>query len=155
MSVVDDEFEYGSGKDAVVLTARIPIWMCDTCEENFTDWRAEEARHNAVCDHLGRLRPSEIQSIRRSYDVSQDDFAKITGIGVASIKRWEAGSLIQGESFDRYLRLLKNDENFMRLKRREQSRFEERRPRFRTILPPDSYARSEAFQLRPRAQVAA
>ena len=60
----------------------------------------------AVCQHLGVLSPNEIRSIRQSCRMSRSRFAQLTGLGEASLNRWENGLNIQSLAYDRYLRLL-------------------------------------------------
>jgi putative zinc finger/helix-turn-helix YgiT family protein len=102
-------FKYGQGEDAVELSARVPVLICDACEERYTDGRAEDARHEAVCAYLGRLTPSQIKTHRARLHLTQERLAEISGHGIASIKRWELGTQIQNASADRLLRLLFTD----------------------------------------------
>ena len=76
-------------------------------------------RHEAVCRHLGVLTPKEIIAIRKSYGMSRAVFARLTGIGEASLARWENGLLIQSPAYDRFLFLLTFPENLERLKSRK------------------------------------
>ena len=46
----EDIFQYG---EVVKLTAHIPVHTCVSCSFQFTDYNAEELRHEAVCQHLG------------------------------------------------------------------------------------------------------
>src|SRR5205807_353946 len=43
---------------------------------------------------------------RERFGPDQRDFAGLTGIGVATLSRWERGRLLQTRAMDRYLRLL-------------------------------------------------
>ena len=52
------------------------------------------------------LTPWEIREIRKKHDLSRAAFAELTGLGAASLGRWETGALIQSLANDRYLRLL-------------------------------------------------
>jgi hypothetical protein len=45
--------------------------------------------------------------------MSQAEFAKVTGFGIASVKRWETGALVQNQSADRLLRLIRDDAGIM------------------------------------------
>ena len=45
--------------------------------------------------------------------MSQAEFAKVTGFGLASVKRWETGAIVQNQSADRLLRLLQADGSLM------------------------------------------
>ena len=100
-------FTYGSGNGAVDLTVEIPIWTCGSCGFEFLDHEAETLKHEAVCAHLGVLSPQAIRDIRRMHDnMSRAAFSKMTGLGQATLNRWENGILIQNRANDRYLRLL-------------------------------------------------
>ena len=44
----NDEFTYGRGDEAKVLTAEVTVWRCRTCGFSFTDGTAEDARDEAV-----------------------------------------------------------------------------------------------------------
>jgi putative zinc finger/helix-turn-helix YgiT family protein len=150
MSFEHQTFNYGTGDHLVKLSARVPVWTCEQCGDQFTDHTAEELRHAAVCKHLGRLAPREIIDLRNSYGLAQSEWAAITGFGVASVKRWETGTLIQGASSDKLMRLLKDRRNFDALNRIEG---EHKQPKaqvskFRTLLPTDAPIHALSFALR-------
>jgi DNA-binding transcriptional regulator YiaG len=99
-------FDYGSGESAVELSVEVPVHRCDGCDFEFTDEIAERLRHEAVCDHLGVLSPAQIRRIRERHGMTRAQFARVTGLGEASLNRWENGLNIQTHANDRYLRLL-------------------------------------------------
>ena len=101
-------FEYGSGESAVELAVNVPVRSCASCELEFLDEPAERLKHDAVCEHLGVLSPAEIRQIREDHGMSRVSFAQVTGLGEASLNRWENGLNIQTHANDRYLRLLKH-----------------------------------------------
>jgi putative zinc finger/helix-turn-helix YgiT family protein len=115
----EDKFQYGEGIRAVELLATIPVHTCESCEYQFSDCDAEEARHEAVCRHLGRMPPSKIRDLRKAHNLSREEFASITGIGTASLARWESGQLIQGAAHDNFLYLLLNKESLIQLRARD------------------------------------
>jgi len=47
-----------------------------------------------------------IKELRTKTYRTREAFAAATGIGIASLARWESGALIQSPAYDRYLRLL-------------------------------------------------
>jgi putative zinc finger/helix-turn-helix YgiT family protein len=155
-TIEDEVFTYGAKGNAVTLSAKVPLWRCSACGNAFTDGEAEEVRHEAVCRHFGLLTPNEIAATRSRYGLTQAEFAKLTGFGEASIKRWEVGLIIQNTSSDRFIRLIGDPLVFDRLcalsveplettpKRQPQSRF-------RTILPEESHREADCFTLRKRA----
>lgn len=101
-----DVFTYGSGKSAARISVEIPVRHCQSCEFEFLDEKAESLRHEAVCRHLGVLSPMEVRDIRSKYGMSRAKFAQATGLGEATLNRWENGVLVQNLANDRYLRLL-------------------------------------------------
>jgi putative zinc finger/helix-turn-helix YgiT family protein len=141
-------FPYGEGEDQTILQARVPIWTCQACGEQYTEAAAEETRHDAICKHLGRLTPSEVRNIREVHGKSQQEWAKLTGFGPASVKRWETGNQIQNEAADRYLRLLSDPVVYGKVALLERGGPEDRDYRFQTKLPNATYERAHAFQLR-------
>jgi putative zinc finger/helix-turn-helix YgiT family protein len=147
-SYQNEHFLYGSSEDIASLTARVPVRSCLECGQSFTDEEAEAYRHEAVCTHLGRLTPSNIRAIRESNGLTQEQFAEISGFGVASIKRWECANQIQNLSADRYLRLLRIPQNFQFV-RMIGSNHEHREASFRTTLSDRSIQDSKLFRLRP------
>ena len=151
-------FEYGSAETAVTLQVRVPVHRCGTCEFEYLDDAAERLRHGAVCDHLGVLAPDEIRRIREDHDMSRAAFARVTGLGEASLNRWENGLSIQSHANDRYLRLLARSQNMRALQDLLAGRLTETREtgtgagRFRVIeVTAKIRVAQEAFRLRPAA----
>lgn len=99
-------FQYGSGASALDLTVRLPVRRCGYCDFDYLDDEGERIKHEAICRHLGVLTPTEIRRIRNRHGLSRMAFAKVTGIGEASLGRWENGINVQTPANDRYLRLL-------------------------------------------------
>jgi putative zinc finger/helix-turn-helix YgiT family protein len=150
MSYEDQKFNYGAEEALVELSARVPVWTCDSCGDQYTDDKGEEIRHEAVCHYLDRLTPCDIKRLRELHRFTQAEFAELTGFGVASIKRWESGSLIQGLAQDRFMRLLR-DRNVMLALQELANRQTEavgNAPRFRTKLSDATSAHARAFELR-------
>ena len=106
----DHTFSYGSGGSEVELTVSVPVRRCDACEFEYLDESAERLKHDAICDHLGVLSPIEIRLIREGHGMTRARFAQVTGLGEASLNRWENGLTIQTHANDRYLRLLARPE---------------------------------------------
>ena len=92
----------------------VPVRRCEDCDFEYLDDEAEQLKHEAVCRHLGVLSPDEIRHIRKGFGMTQAVFAQVTGIGVASLIRWENGLTIQTHAYDRYLRLLAAHPNNIR-----------------------------------------
>lgn len=144
------QFTYGDGPEKVVLTAEVPVWSCVACEEEFTGEEAETARHFAVCEHLGVLTPYEIKQIREVNTLTQEEFASLSDIGIASIKRWESGASIQSRSFDKFLRLLRFPENVRRLRQDKNTNVVEiGEPKFQTEITENARKQAQIFELYP------
>src|SRR6266540_2967640 len=90
-----DMFRYGTGDAAVDLNALVPVHRCTSCGFEYTDAAAEEARHEAVCRHLGILNPRQVIGIRKFYGLTRAEFAAVTRFGEASLARWETGAITQ------------------------------------------------------------
>ncbi|MYB34704.1 MAG: helix-turn-helix domain-containing protein [Gammaproteobacteria bacterium] len=105
-------FDYGTpGSLVTELSVVAPVHRCSNCGFEYLDDEAERIKHNAVCRHLGVLTPEEIIGIRNEMGMTRSQFAELTGIGSASLSRWETGHNIQTHAYDRYLRLLKYSAN--------------------------------------------
>ena len=115
--VIDPASRFGAGASAVELNVTLPVRVCRSCGFEFLDHEAETLQHDAVCAHLGVLTPKEIRGIRRMHGMSRAEFSRVTGLGEATLNRWENAILIQNAANDRYLRLLARHENVRRLKR--------------------------------------
>jgi DNA-binding transcriptional regulator YiaG len=103
-SLETGQFSYGAGADGVVLSATVPVTRCAECDEAFTGEEGEILRHEAVCEHLGRLTPAQIATIRGERTI--DEFAAIGGFDVDTVARWERGNRIQDGESDLVLRKL-------------------------------------------------
>jgi putative zinc finger/helix-turn-helix YgiT family protein len=143
-----ESFPYGVGKDQVMLNAMVPVIHCDSCGGQFTNGAAEEIRHAEVCRHLGRLTPLQIKKIREQHGLSQQDWSKKTKLGIASVKRWESGNLIQSEAMDCYLRLLENPLTLARVASMNSMPIKSDNVRFQTELPPGASEAALSFELR-------
>ena len=106
--MTDDEFDYRRGGKVITLTASVPVIECSACDETYFGEGAEKLKHKAVCNYLGRLEPGEIVQLRQRLDISQARLAAKTGIGIASIKRWETGLVVQNAASDLQLRNLES-----------------------------------------------
>jgi len=141
---VRQTFTYGERSDATELTVSVPRRECNNCGFQYFDDEAERIRHRAVCAHLGVLPPDEIVAIRTQYGMSQAAFAKLTGLGEASLSRWENGTIVQGYANDRYLRLLQLAHNVAFLEKLARGDLQRK-----TVGVPDSSIKFRALQLSP------
>jgi len=105
------KFPYFSSNDSVELSTKVPVRKCEDCGFRYLDKAAEKLCHDKICEYLGVMKPSQIKALRDYYGLSQAEFSKITGIGEATLSRWERGIVIQNEAYDKYLYLLGFKEN--------------------------------------------
>jgi HTH-type transcriptional regulator/antitoxin MqsA len=107
---ITDHFEYrDDGEEPrMIEVPNVPIEVCPNCGERYFGPAAARAQHAAVCRTLGLLTPEEIQAIRERFGPTQAEFARVTGIGEATISRWERGRMLPNRAMDRYLRLLRD-----------------------------------------------
>jgi putative zinc finger/helix-turn-helix YgiT family protein len=106
--VITDRFEYEvDGKTQTVVAENVPVRECDNaeCQERLSGPEAGRIRHEAICRTFRLLTPREIQAGRERLEMSQERLADSTGIGVATIGRWERGRLLQNRAMDNFLRV--------------------------------------------------
>lgn len=145
----DHTFTYGADESAIELTAHVPVEVCGECGAASLGHEAETLLHEAVCAHHGVLTPREVRSIRKRHAPSRAAFCEFSGLGEATLHRWENGILIQNPANDRYLRLLDSTDNILLLRQLANASERPWQSRFRA-LPEVAAVRSEqvAFQLR-------
>jgi putative zinc finger/helix-turn-helix YgiT family protein len=106
------------GKWRPVTVTKMPVEVCTQCGEQFSGPEAAKLHHEAICRAFGFLTPAEICTLRQEVlGLTQEEFAQLTGIGLATISRWERGRLVQNRAMDTYLRLLKANPANIRLLR--------------------------------------
>ena len=114
-TMTSHEFDYGSGDSPAKLLAMVPVRWCESCGFEYLDDVAEQLKHKAVCDHLGVLAPDQVRKIREDLGMTRAAFADTTGLGEASLNRWENGLSVQTHANDCFLRLLAHPETMRRL----------------------------------------
>lgn len=151
----EHKFKYGSGEKVVELECVLPVRVCAECGAEFVDDEGERVRNDIVCRHLGVLTPDEIHAIRER-EGTRASFADLTGIGEASLSRWESGASPQTKAFDNYLFLLRFQDNIERLKSRGHDFKKHNGPqiegRFRSVqITEQRLLQKRRFVLRPAA----
>ncbi len=109
------EFDYGGREKPFRVKATFPFITCRECGFSCVDGEDETLQHEAACRHLGVMTPTEIRTLRERLGLTQEALADLTGHGVASIRRWEGGLVIQNEASDRLLYLMTFPDNIERL----------------------------------------
>ncbi|MEZ5401217.1 MAG: type II toxin-antitoxin system MqsA family antitoxin [Bryobacteraceae bacterium] len=154
---IEHPFHYGVGDDAVTLSCILPLRICNACGDRFIDAVGESVRHDAVCRHLGIMTPREIQELRLRFGLTQSAMSELTGIGVASLSRWECGASQQSMALNNYMFLIGFQDNLDRLRERSARQendadLESLQRRFRTVeITRGRLSRSKGFSLRPAA----
>jgi putative zinc finger/helix-turn-helix YgiT family protein len=101
-----------------LISVSAKYYRCRTCGDEFEDpgsnddpldkaYREYRSRH-------GMLQPEDIRSLRKKYGLTQHEFAKLLGWGLATLSRYENGAL-QDEAHDKTLRLALEPKNLMLL----------------------------------------
>ena len=84
---------------------------CTTCGESYLSLdAAEHLQAEAVRQARaakGLLGPQEIRDIRHSLGLSQAAFERLLGVGAKTVVRWEKGTVFQGATADRLMRLIR------------------------------------------------
>ena len=108
-----------SGKENIEVRGerfevKVRYYKCPACGEEFerlTDpidpldqaYRLYRKKHNM-------MQPGEIRALRKKYNLTQKELARILGWGDVTLSRYENGAL-QDESHDNLLHLCKNPDN--------------------------------------------
>ena len=117
---ITDAFEYEvDGETTSVVAENVPVLVCDNlaCGEKLSGPEAVRIRHEAICHAFRLLAPEAIQTLRERVGPTQEEFARLTGIGTATLSRWERGRLLQNRAMDNYLRLVDRSEENTRFLR--------------------------------------
>ena len=111
--LIDDTFEYGTGDETIIVTARqVPVQACAKCGETYSGPEAARVEHEAICQALGLMTPSEIKALRDQFGWSQKDLAALTDLGIATISRSERGRHVQDRSTNMILQALRDCPGF-------------------------------------------
>jgi len=158
-------FRNGLGDAAIDISVEVPMKYCVECDLSFLEAEGQELAHEALCRSLGVLSPRQIRDIRAKFRMSREEFAKTTGLGEATIGRWERGEGIQSHANDLHLRILKDPKgsaclfnilDTLHLERSSSTHTSVPVSRFR-VLDVNSKVESEqrSFEFCPDVQVAA
>jgi HTH-type transcriptional regulator/antitoxin MqsA len=86
---------------------------CGACgEESFGAGQVDAIQSAAVAlarAERGLLTPDEIRSLRRDLHLTQSRLEEFLGVGPKTVTRWEKGTVFQGRSADRLMRLVWRD----------------------------------------------
>lgn len=93
----------------VEVTITANLLQCDTCAGQFNSSELDQdiaaMALDAYRDKVGLLKPDQIRTFRATFDLTQQELARILGWGLATLSRYENGA-IQDEAHDRALRMV-------------------------------------------------
>jgi putative zinc finger/helix-turn-helix YgiT family protein len=115
----DHRFTY-EGRSYSVRISQLPVIRCNNCEAVSFDQQALQIIDDAECHRLHLLRPAEIVERREQIALTQRQLAKLLGVGLATLVRWEKGHFRQSRSLDNLLRLVLFHEDCRRILSKEQ-----------------------------------
>lgn len=100
------------------ITLEVDSCVCINCGEVAFSPDIDEASlkqfYREYRKRSGLLQPEEIREIRRMYDLSQEAFARVLGLGAKTIARYENGSL-QDEAQNNLIFLMQDRRNMKKL----------------------------------------
>ena len=100
----------------IEVTISAKLVQCDTCARQFNspelDQDVAAMALDAYRDKVGLLKPDRIREFRATFDLTQQELAKILGWGPATLSRYENGA-IQDEAHDRALRMIMRPETLL------------------------------------------
>jgi putative zinc finger/helix-turn-helix YgiT family protein len=108
VGVFETPYTDRKGVERVLKVPNIRRLYCRSCNEEIFDdavtKQIEEARRNA----MGLLSAAQIREIRTQLGKTQKEMSRLLGVGEKTYCRWESGSFLQSQSFDNYLRLVRD-----------------------------------------------
>ncbi len=94
------------GKSNPLLVPNTTWLECEVCSERIIEDAAMVSIENERLKALRLLSPVDLRDFRTRLGKTQKAMSDLLGIGKKTYCRWESGSYVQSEAFDRYLRLL-------------------------------------------------
>ena len=101
-----------------MIPAEFEYRHCLECEEKFEipdpNYDPLDKAYRVYRDMKGMVQPEEIKSFRQKMGLTQKEYSKILRIGIATLNRYENGSL-QSQSHDQIIRLSMEPVNLLKL----------------------------------------
>lgn len=105
--VIQEVFEYKGKKKTV---SNYCVYECNKCKEVLVDSKTIRSKEKILTDIRreidGLLTSSEIVQIRKNLGKTQQEMAKIFGVGEKNFARYENGQVTQSKPMDNLLRVL-------------------------------------------------
>ena len=117
--VRDHETFFREGTHNIKLVVKdLRVKRCTECKEEFMPKEALERVQAEKHKRRGLLTMEQLKEIRLRLGYTQVEMAELLGVGKKTYLRWEKGLYLQNTSMDRYIRLIaENPENIKILKR--------------------------------------
>lgn len=101
-----------------IVIKDLAIKRCTSCKEEFMPKEALERVQSEKHKRRGLLTMGQLKELRTKLGYTQVEMADLLGVGKKTYLRWEKGLYLQNKSMDRYIRLIaENPENIKILKR--------------------------------------
>ena len=101
-----------------IIPVEVEYYRCKACGEEVMELRTEDdplvEAYREYRRRTGMMQPNEIREFRQIWDLTQKEFSELLGIGVASLSRYENGSL-QELAHDQILKFGMDIANLLKL----------------------------------------
>jgi len=101
-----------------VIPINLKYYKCKECGEEFEiphpEYDPLDLAYREYRSRKGLKQPEEIKNYRKELGLTQKEFSKILGIGIATLNRYENGAL-QSEAHDRIIRLYMEPGNLLKI----------------------------------------
>ena len=92
------------GRKYQISIPDLSVIQCGNCSEIVVDDVADERISEVFREKAGLLTPAQIKNGREFLGYNQQEFAKVFGVAVSTLSRWENGGQIQQRFHDAVLR---------------------------------------------------
>ena len=101
-------FDHGVGEAMVTAAAMIDVLSCAACGAEIDTTKSLTQMEDAGRRASGMLVGDDFRQFRQRLGLSLRDMSRLTGIGTATLHRWELGRLRPNRSLDLLMRLLRD-----------------------------------------------
>lgn len=105
---VERSFEYGVGDMRVPASASVLVLLCDSCGSQVDAPETASQMEDAGRRAIGMMVGEDFRVFRESLSLSLRDMSRMTGIGTATLTRWESGRLRPNRSLDLLIQILRD-----------------------------------------------
>ncbi len=100
------------------IPVKLRYFHCEQCGENYEmplpDYDPLESAYREYRSRKGLLQPEEMREFRKGLGLTQKEWSRILGIGLATLNRYENG-MLQSEAHDQAIRLCMQPDNLLRI----------------------------------------